>query len=155
MSDSTLFRARRRTGPGTYMARLMLAAFVLALAACTGSPTRSSAGQDPHAALQQRVEAYWQHLIAREYDQAYTYLTPGYRSTYSEQDFSRMNRRNPVEWRSAQWQEAECETQDSCNVKLMASYAVRMPGAGQVTSMREQEQRWIRSGGQWHHLPER
>ena len=145
----------RRRLPRAALAGLVLAASALVLSACSNTPSRSTAQQDPMAALQERVEAYWQHLIAREYDQAYTYLTPGYRSTYSEEDFSRINRRNPVSWERAQWQEAECETVDSCQVTLLATYSVRMPGAGRVQSMRQQPQRWIRSQNQWYHLPER
>lgn len=149
MSDSTPFRARRRTGAGV----LMLAAFVLALAACSGSPTRSSTGQDPHAALQQRVEAYWQHLIAREYDQAYTYLTPGYRSTYSEQDFIRRARRNPIGWKNMTWQDVDCATADSCLVNMLVTYTVRAPGAGSVDTMGPIDERWLRINRQWYLLP--
>ncbi|MFA7540749.1 MAG: hypothetical protein WCZ02_01475, partial [Lysobacterales bacterium] len=108
---------------------------------------------DPQAALQQRVEAYWQHLIAREYDQAYTYLTPGYRSTYSEQDFIRRARRNPVSWKGMAWQDVDCATQDSCLVNMLVTYTVRAPGAGSIDTMGPIDERWMRIDRQWYMLP--
>lgn len=124
------------------------------LAGCAGGPSSRTAA-DPLADLEQRATARWQHLIADRFAEAYAFFSPGYRSTRSLEGYSAGVRSAALRWESIEWQEARCASEDSCTAILLLTYAVRMPGAGDVPGVRQLEEQWVRLDGTWYHVPER
>lgn len=138
--------------PGNPLKFILLMPVIL-LAACASTPKPSD--ETGLEALERRVMARWQHLIAGETLQAYEYLTPGYRSTRTPESYIRTVRSPAISWTSASWRDATCSTPDSCLVDLLLSYSVRIPNAGQRPGFRAIQERWLNVDGQWYHLPER
>lgn len=132
--------------------RLSMAAPFLALAAvlagCASAPA-TRAPTDPMAALEQRAGQRWQHLIAGEFAQAYAFLSPGQRSTESEQQYVARMSGQPFKWLHADWRGADCAGEDACTVRMGISYAVPMPSAGDVSSITQFNESWIRLDGEW------
>lgn len=134
-------------------AHWLVPAMSLALAACAAGGGQTSA-RDPMAALEERAVARWQLLIDRKPEQAYEYLTPGYRSTRPLADYRGAPRSPTVEWTGIRWHQAECEQPDSCQVKLLLDYQMSAPSAGNIPGIQELSERWLRLDGTWYHLPE-
>jgi len=120
------------------------------LAACASSPaTRDKV-------IQERAQARWDALLARDYATAYQYLSPGYRSTTSVTDFEIDVRARRVQYLSAEYKAHICE-EAVCTVQMSVGYKVLRPVAGlpEWKSASLVEERWIMSDGQWWFLPEK
>jgi hypothetical protein len=130
---------------------LLLPLCLLALAGCaTSSPT---AARD--ALIQQRAQARWDAILARDYATAYSYMSPGYRSATSITDFEIGIRSRRVQYLSAEYNSHDCQ-EAVCTVKMMVGYKVVRPVAGlpEWKSGSLLEERWINSDGGWWFVPE-
>lgn len=136
---------------------LLFTGLCAGLAACAGgggSATRpDDAASGAPAALERRAVERWQLLIEGKPEEAYEYLTPGYRSTMGRQEYTRSALMGAIKWNSVAWRDAECSSADACKVRLQVGYSVRMSGAGDVPSINMQEESWLLTGGQWYFLP--
>jgi len=123
---------------------------LLALAACA---TSSTAARDK--SLQQRAQARWDALLAKDYAKAYSYATPGYRSSASVTDFEMAMRLRRVQYVSAEYKEHHCE-ETVCNVQIEVGYKVVRPVSGlpEWSSTSQIEERWIKTDGNWWFVPE-
>ena len=120
------------------------------LAACASTP----AARDK--LIEQRAQARWDALLARDYETAYSYLSPGYRSTTSVTDFEIGVRARRVQYISAEYRSHSCE-EAVCTVQIMVGYRVVRPVVGlpEWKSTSLVEERWINSDGGWWFLPEK
>lgn len=137
---------------------VLVACFGLGLAACASTPsTREAAPSEQSsehlAGLERRAVERWQLLIDGKPDQAYDYLTPGYRTTVSRQEYARNALLGTLKWQSAAWRSADCRTDDACEAQVLIGYSVRMSGAGDVASVNLQKEDWLRVEGEWYFLP--
>ena len=129
--------------------RAVLASLGLALlTACAASP----AARDK--LIQQRAEARWAALLARDYAQAYAFSSPGYRSGASVVDFEIEIRSRRVQYTSAEYQGHSCEDA-VCTVSMRVSYQVVRPAPGvpKWESSSVIEERWINTEGNWWFVP--
>ncbi len=138
----------------TVYLRWAVLGLTLILAACAGGPGTGKSQAGAEDALERRVVERWNLLIAGDYTGAYDYFTPGYRSTRTAEAFAASAKPAIMTWRSIEWRGANCETPDSCLVSLLLSYSVQIAGAGTVPAITEVKERWMRIGGDWHHLPQ-
>lgn len=122
---------------------LLLAALVSACA--TSQPAATDIGQ--------RAQARWDAVLTGDYDTAYGFYSPGYRSSHSRVDFEIEQRMRRVRWSSAEVQESSCEA-DVCTVVTLLDYQVAgaVPGVSQWQSKKEVTERWVRTDGQWWFL---
>jgi hypothetical protein len=122
------------------------------LAACASAPAPEP--KTPEEALRERVEAYYQALIARDYKGAYEFFTPGYRSTWSVTDHYQ---RKPVigTWQSAEVLSVDCVNEQACDVMVRTSFRFQKnmePLGGQELPM-DLKYRWLKTDGDWYYLP--
>lgn len=134
------------------MRAVLVGGLAVALAACAGGAGKND--DDVSEILEQRAMARWQMIIEGKGNEAYAYLTPGYRSTHSEREYARSVILGAIKWNKATWQDAECSAPDACKAKVMVDYSVRMPGAGDVPSFRLMQESWLLIDGEWYFLPE-
>ena len=81
------------------LSRLLLPIALLLLAACASNPSgRSSSGSDEHEVLMERAMERWNLLIAKDAAKAWTYLSPGYRSTHPQKTYADEMSQRPVRW---------------------------------------------------------
>ena len=134
-----------------------LPAIVLAvvLAACAGAPPAPPAPpKTPEEALRERVAAYYKALIAEDYQGAYEFFSPGYRSTWSAADHYQIH---PIlgTWVSAEVLSVNCASADVCEVVVSTRFRFAQevePLGGQELPM-DLRYRWLRADGEWYYLP--
>ncbi len=137
-----------------------VALLTLALAACSANvPVKTGVGSNastPEEAVAARAQARWDAIVAKDFEAAYAYLTPGARSTTSLDAYSRRMLNATIRWTKAEVREVTCEDADLCNAMLMITYKVRgaSPGVGELEGFAPVHEKWLRSKDGWFHLPE-
>jgi len=128
----------------------ILALCLLVLSACATSP----ASRDK--LIQERAQGRWDALLATDYATAYSYLSPGYRSTTPVTDYEIGVRARRVQYTSAEYKSHSCE-EAVCTVRMEVGYRVVRPvqGLPEWKSTSLVEERWINSDGGWWFLPEK
>lgn len=124
-----------------------LAAVFLAACATTGG----GGGGD----VVKRAEARWDAVLAGDFESAYQYYSPGYRSSHSPGDFELSMRLRKVQFRDARYAEHACDG-DRCNLKIEVKYHVAspVPGLDKWDSKTTIDETWIRTQDEWWYLPE-
>ncbi len=115
------------------------------LAACSDPDPRP-----PEEIVAERAQARWDALVESEFDEAWTYMTPGFREHTDSRDYYVEMSSRSVQWTSAEVVSTECE-QARCEVTVSVGY--RIPsGPAQLSGM-ESERRiketWIGIDGKW------
>jgi len=128
-------------------ATLSLAAAVL-LSGCAGM------GKSPDEIVVERAKARWDAVIRRDYETAYPYYSPGYRSSTSLVDYAIELKTRRVTWTSAEYMDHECE-ETRCTVRFNIGYRViaPVPGMAKYDGKQWIEDTWVRTGGEWWYLP--
>jgi len=130
----------------------LLLAFMLSglfLSAC------ASQAVEPENGLSVRAQSRWDVLLAGDYEAAYAYFSPGYRSTTSMIDYAVKIRTQRVHWTSAEYRDHSC-TESTCTVRFDIGYTVAKPVAGldKWDGSSITEEKWIKTNGQWWYLPD-
>lgn len=122
------------------------AALLLALAGCTNSA-------DPDNVDRRAVER-WNYLIEHKAEQAYDYLSPGFRTTQTREDYAATMNNRPVQWKDVAFDRKECEA-ERCKVYVNVSYSLPVAAAkGKIASnTRSITETWILVDGDWYFLP--
>ncbi len=106
--------------------------------------------------IEERASARWDVLLSGDTTSAYEYLSPGYRSSVSLEQYQRSLLTRQVGWDSADYIESEC-TEDSCKVRISIGYTVRgaLPGVKEFKGVQKIEESWVRVDGVWYLVPEK
>lgn len=130
-------------------AALALAALsVLALSACATTP-----GSEDKRVID-RAQSRWDAVVGNEWEQAYSYYSPGYRSTASLIDFATGVRLRKVAYTSAEYLDHQCE-QSRCTVRFNVGFRVAapVPGMSRYDGKQVIEDTWVKTSGEWWYLP--
>lgn len=120
----------------------------------TSDAIKLDAKRNPKAELTQRAIERWALLIAGQGEEAFEYLTPGYKKTQSKSKYAYDMAGRPVRWFRAAFDHVECSSEQSCEVSLLVDFRVRMTaGMGVTESFSFVKERWIAADGVWYHLP--
>ena len=138
---------RRLVKSGLLLAFMFTSIF---LTACATSP--ESAGDT----IEKRAQDRWDALLAGEYEKAYAFYSPGYRSTTSVFDLALRTKSQRVQWVSAEYKDHSCD-ESVCTVNFLVGFKVVKPVSGlnvweNSTLVGEQ---WIKTEGQWWYLPKK
>ena len=144
---------------------LTLAIGVFALAACqTGGGKRGgdgAAAQTPRAAsanpsdaVKARSVKRWELLIDKRYEEAYAFLSPGYREVRPLADYVKIMQGRPVQWTRVHFKTAKCEP-ESCMVDMEVHAQFEMPvmRVGTVDTLTVLNENWILDDGEWFLVP--
>ncbi len=126
---------------------LLLVSAVLLLAGCATGPEPPA----PEQTLEERAQARWEALIARDYGEAYQYQSPGFRRSNPMDAFARDQGRRPFNFLFAEVQGSECEQDDRCTVTVRVRY---QPTSGpaelrRMRPYRNLQETWLRIDDQW------
>ncbi len=124
-------------------------ALVSAALLSSGCQPGEDASSQPQS-LEERAQARWDHMIARDFAEAWAYYTPGYRQTTSAEEFAATVRGRPVRWEEATVVAHNCEG-DRCEVLVEVSYRVPQAPSGlsDARGRRDLTETWIRTQEQW------
>lgn len=109
----------------------------------------------PEQTLEQRAQIRWDALIARDFEAAYEYLSPGYRQRNSVADYSATMAGRPVIWLEANVVGVECETDVKCSVQTDVRYRVPSgpTGINQLRMNRIIKETWLfMNDGWWYSM---
>lgn len=140
--------------PGGLLAAASLA-LVLVLSGCagtgTGTPTSAATAPVPEQTVEERAQARWDHIVARDFAAAWAFYTPGYRLITPQPEFIAMMAGRPVVWEAAEVRSSECAQPDRCTVTSLVAYRVpnAPTGINQMTVERELREEWLYVEGQW------
>lgn len=138
---------------------LVLAATAALTILSAGCATTSGAGGTRKTAMPKAVEdravKRWELLIAHKAEEAYNYLTPGFRQTKTRDQYALEMNNRPVAWKTVHLLDKKCE-EDTCNLRFEIEFSVRMGAAmtGPVSSFSMIEERWLKIDGKWFYLPQ-
>ena len=129
---------------------LALAQAVILLAACA---TTRTLPEEQKAALVARAEARWHALEARDFAAAYAYLSPAYRSVFTEEMYAR-SFSYMVEWEltSVEWLHYDADAAvASVAVRVMSKPTKQTSAASKAIGAVPSRfvEQWILSDGQW------
>ena len=126
-------------------AAIALAAMLLVLAGCADKSNPDN--------VDRRAVGRWGYLIAHNAGKAYDYLSPGYRTTQTRENYAASMNNRPVKWKTAKFKDKKCDA-DRCKVDIDVTYSLVMPNVGKVTTAASvQSETWILVKGAWYFLP--
>ncbi len=139
---------RRLGRSGLFLVFVMTGLF---LAACASVTPES---ENPDNLIAERAQARWDALLSGDYRKAYSFYSPGYRSTTSAEDLAFEIRTRRVLWTSAQYKEHSCQ-ENSCTVSFEVGFTVNrpVPGLDKWDSSEIMEEKWVKTGGEWWYVP--
>ena len=129
---------------------LALAITTLILSACA-SVTKDS--ETSSEALVDRAQDRWAALLANDYEKAFSYYSPGYRSTRTAINFAVAIKARRVQWQSAEYREHNC-LENSCTFQFEVGYKVSkpVPGLDAYEYTSRVEEKWVKTEGQWWYV---
>lgn len=136
--------------PGRYSLRCVLAlVLVLVLAGCA-----TTMSQPPEEAVKARAQERLDLILAEDFVAAYEFLSPGYRSGVSLNDYQRRMLRQRMQWNGARAGASDC-SEDACKVRISIDYTIygALPGVGSFESKAASTEDWVRVNGQWYFVP--
>jgi len=111
-----------------------------------------SPAQSAEQAVRARSEARWQAMMAEDYEKAYGYLAPGYRSRVSLESY-RGRFVGKTRWTGINIQGVECKD-DVCEVSVGGSFQfLGAPPVPPFEGENEMKEKWVLSDGEWWHVP--
>jgi len=124
---------------------------VMLLSACATTSTASS-----EDIVKERAQARWDALLNGDFATAYSYLSPGYRSTITVVDYEIGIRMRKVQYRTAEFQDHSCEN-NVCTVRFKVAYLVArpVPGMAEWENNSTVPEQWIKSNNEWWFLPQK
>ncbi len=127
----------------------LVACGLLLLSACVTTAPKAPS-------IEERAIARWESLFAGEFTRAYEYLSPGYRSSVTAEQYEQSVLQKRIKWVSARYIESEC-TETSCKVKINIGYTASHALAGVETfhGRGNVEETWLQLNGQWYLVPAR
>ena len=120
-----------------------------------GMLTLLTACSDPRPAaevVQERAQARWEAMVARDFQTAWEYYTPGYREQMTAAAFEGEMARRPVKWTAAEVFEVDCAGDEPrCEVRVRVEYQVQaaVPGVGTLRSKSGVTEIWLQIDGKW------
>jgi len=106
--------------------------------------------------LDNRVKDYWDAKINKDFDVAYEFLTPGWRTTEDKRSYVNRMAGGKIEWVSVKTKSKECTQVDVCKVKVTLSYVYRFPGrGGKIETDSDLTENWLMKDNTWYHLPKK
>lgn len=125
----------------------LIAALALLAAGCSREPP-----PPPEEVVAERAAARWSALVAREFETAWNYYTPGFREQMPAADFAAEMARRPVKWTDSEILDTACaENEPKCVVRARVAYEAPpiLPGVGTLSSRSTVTETWLQIGDQW------
>lgn len=99
-----------------------------------------------------RAREWWSALVSKDYPKAYSYISPGIRTTISEEAFQKGVVASPVLWSGVEETAVKCSTDVACRIDIEVSYLYM----GSLEAFRGQTmttklgEKWIFTDGAWY-----
>lgn len=106
----------------------------------------------PEEVVKARAEERWKAMVAGEYDKAYEFLSAGFRSRVSPQEY-RNRFEGRTEWTGTDIKSVECE-KELCVASVVARFRfLGAPPFPPYDGETAEKENWIVADGQWWYVP--
>lgn len=138
--------------PGQFRNQWLLLAAGLCTLLLSACATTDNVKKHP---VEERAQQRWNALLEQDFDTAYSFYSPGYRSANSRVDFEISQRLRRVAITAARVEGSDCSA-DACTVTALVQYSVgaAVPGVSKWESTSNVQERWVRTEGNWWFVPE-
>ena len=104
--------------------------------------------------IEERVAGRWDALLSGDLATAYSYLSPGTRSSVSSLQYQQSFLTQRVAWTGARYVGSECQ-ESTCKVNVSIDYAVygALPGVKSFKGTKSVEESWLLIDGTWYMVP--
>jgi hypothetical protein len=130
---------------------LSLYCSLLLLSACA-TTTQEAAREDN--SIETRAQARWDAILQDDMATAYEYLSPGFRSSVSLMQYTRLILNKQVSWTGARYVRSECD-EALCEVTIALDYALIgvLPGVKSFDATKDIEEAWLFVDDEWYYVP--
>jgi hypothetical protein len=162
--SSTCFMEVRMPEPitcrlGAAARRILAGLCLLSAVGCAGILAPAQTAIDPEQGwteevqrqLAQRAQARWEAISAGDYEKAYEFETPAYRSVFSIQQY-RGRFGNAVVWKSARVLATQYDESHMASVSVAVEYEALVSLAGSMRNVRVMAEKWLYSDGAWWYI---
>lgn len=104
--------------------------------------------KDPQTQVRQLATERWQALLAKKWDVAYQYTTPGFRKVRTLDEYRVRVSSVPVRWESAEVLRADCET-ERCVVRIKLNTRPLLPPFNKTPIESGIDEIWVQQDGRW------
>lgn len=114
-----------------------------------------TACQDKEAGkLDNRVLAYWNFKINKDFKSAYQYLSPGWKSGEREEAYIRRMSQSTVDWLDAKLIDKKCSEKDLCELTIEITYEYMFQGVmGKKMKVDSRsKENWIMIDNTWYNV---
>ena len=110
--------------------------------------------QSTESSIEERVMGRWDTIFSGDLATAYSYLSPGTRSSISSLQYQRTILTQRVAWTGARYIGSECQ-EPTCKVKVSIDYVVygALPGVKSFKGAKDIEESWVLIDGTWYMVP--
>jgi len=126
------------TGRGVWLL-LLIAALASGCATLGTSP--------PEESVRQRAQARWAALIAGDWDKAYSFMAPSYRSLVEQKRFASQFGGGVV-WESVEIAAVSCKD-DQCTARVKIVFRPVLAARSREPASTYFDETWVREDGQW------
>jgi len=104
--------------------------------------------------VENRAMARWNALLSNDFDAAYEFLSPGYRSSVSNLHYQRTLLLKKLKWNNASFVESDC-AETSCKVKISLDYTMYggVPGVQSFEGTQAVTESWVLIDRVWYLVP--
>ena len=105
--------------------------------------------------LDNRVADFWGHKINKEFDKAYEFLSPGWKSGEGKESYVRRMNNSKIKWLNMKLKEKTCKEKDLCTVISEIEYEYQFKGAlsTNVIVPSDVKEKWIMIDNIWYQVP--
>lgn len=104
--------------------------------------------------LDSRAKDFWMHKINRDFDKAYDFLTPGWKSSETKESYVRRMSQSTIKWRSIEIKDKQCSEKYLCSLSLKVEYEYTFKGsmAGTIKVPSEIRETWLMKNNTWYNV---
>lgn len=131
---------------------ILVLALVPLLVSCKGAEETAEA---PEEVVRGKAAARWEAVLSKDYDTAYGFLSPGFRSRQTVEKYRGRFVAGKADWKEAEVVGVACE-EESCVVTVDAKYLFAgVPPFPPMEVETQEEEKWVFTQGEWWHVPRR
>jgi hypothetical protein len=106
--------------------------------------------------IEKRATERWNAVLSEDLTGAYEYLSPGYRSSVTLNQYMRSILLMRVKWTGARYVKSVC-TETTCKVEISIDYVLYgvLPGVSSFNGTQIVQENWVLSDGVWYFVPDK
>lgn len=105
--------------------------------------------------LDNRVIAYWNFKINKDFTNAYKFLSPGWKKNESELQFTQRLMDSKIDWISVKLKDKKCQKNNLCQVNVIIEYEYSFRGSfgDKIKVPSTIQENWIMKDNVWYNVP--